>query len=124
MYNASGERDVLIIVSDQPFPSPEAVARRPGQLTKEDKQRLQKQGVPPDSKDELAIVKARHNLDKRKRIVGVKSERSLSRAEVMESIAYLLTSTQNDGGKMYLANCNTSSDLTMHLVHVTYIHAS
>ena len=36
-YGAGGGRDVLIIAPDLPLPHPEAVARRPGQLTEEDK---------------------------------------------------------------------------------------
>ena len=48
-YNAGGGRDVLIIAPDQPLHNPEAVARRPGQLTEEDKQTLLSQGVSPDT---------------------------------------------------------------------------
>lgn len=103
---AGGGKDVLIIFSDLPLPDTEAVARRSGQLTKVDKQRLQNQDVPPDCKDELAIAMERYNLDKECRIVGVRSGKSLSRVEVMNTIAHLLTTRQNDGGKMYLANCH------------------
>ena len=74
------------------------MARRPGQLTEEDKIELQSQGVPPDCHDELAIIKARIELDKRHKIVGVKSGQSLSREEVIESTGHLLNITQNDGG--------------------------
>ena len=99
-YNsAGGGRDVLIIVSDPPLPYPEAVARKSGELTKEDQQRLQNQGMPPDCQDELAIAKERCKLDKTCRVVGVKSGNSLSREEVIKSIRQLLTTTQNDGGK-------------------------
>lgn len=100
-YGAGGGRDVLIIVSDLPLSDSEAVARRPGQLTKEDKQSLQNQGVSPDCQDELTIVKERHDLDKRFRIVGVKLGQPLSRGEVIKSISNLLTTTQNDGGKVF-----------------------
>ena len=100
MYAAGGGRDVLIVAPDLSLPHPEAVVRRPGQLTEKDKQTLQKQGVPPDScQDEVLIVRARHDLDKKQKIVEVKSGQSLSREEVMKSIAHLLTITQNDGGK-------------------------
>ena len=87
-------------MSDKLPSNPEAVTRRPGQLTEEDKQRLQNQGVPPDCKDDLAIAMERCKLDKRCRIVGIKSGKALSQVEVMKSIAHLLTSTRNDGGKM------------------------
>ena len=39
-YGTGGGRDVLIIAPDLFFPYPEAVARRPGQLTEEDKLKL------------------------------------------------------------------------------------
>ena len=81
------------------LPESEAVARRPGQLTEEDKQKLQSQGVPFDCNDELAIIKERYKLDKSCKIVGVESKQSLSRDEVIQSIAHLLTTTQNDEGK-------------------------
>ena len=98
-YQAFGGRDVLIIAPDLPLPHPEAVARRPGQLTEKDKLKLQSQGVSPDCHDELDIVEARHKLEKRHIITGVKSGQSLSREDVFENIAHLLTTTQNDGGK-------------------------
>ena len=100
-YGAGGgSRDVLILAPDLSLPHPEAVPRRPGQLTQEDKVKLQSQGLPPDScHNELDIVKARYELDKRRKIIKVKSGRSLSREEVVENIAHLLNTTQNDGGK-------------------------
>ena len=97
IYGLHGSRDFLIIAPDLPLHNPEAVARRPGQLTEEDRQTLLSQGVSPQGQDELAIVKARYNLRKDLRIVGVKSGK-LSREEVMESIGQLLTTTKNDGG--------------------------
>ena len=100
MYAAGGGRDVLIVAPDPSLTHPEAVARRPGQLTEKDKQTLQRQGVPPDScQNEVLIIKARHDLDKKQKIVEVKSGQSLSREEVMKSIAHLLITTENDGGK-------------------------
>ena len=57
-YQASGGRDVLIIAPDLSLPHAEAVPRRPGQLTQEDKIKLLSQGLPPDScHDEWAIIK-------------------------------------------------------------------
>ena len=77
------------------------MARRPGQLTEEDKQTLLSQGVSPEGQDDLAIVRARCERYKSFRIVGVKSGQ-LSREEVMESIRHLLTTTKNDGGMSLL----------------------
>ena len=100
-YNALGGRDVLILAPDLSLPHPEVVARGPGQLTEEDKLNLQSQEVPPDCQDELDIVKARYELALGCKIVEVRSGQSLSRENVMESIAHLLCSTQNEGGKYY-----------------------
>ena len=76
------------------------MARRPGQLTEEDKLKLQSQGLPPHScHDELAIIKARYELDKECKVIGIKSGQSLSQEVVLESVAHLLNTTKNDGGK-------------------------
>ena len=98
-YNAVGRRDILILAPDLSLLHPEAVARRPGQLTKEDKLKLQSQGLPTDCQDEVPIIRARRDLDKRHKIVKVKSGKSMSREEVTENIEHLLNTTQNDGGK-------------------------
>ena len=74
------------------------MARRPGQLTKEDKQKLLRQGVTGDYQDELDIVRARWELDKECKIVEVKSGHSMSREEVSKSITHLFNTTKNDGG--------------------------
>ena len=99
-YGIGGDRDVLLIASDLPHHQSEAVARRPGQLTEEDKQKLLNQGVSPYGQDEAAIVKARYELDRGCKIVGVMSGQ-LSREEVLKSIRHSLTTTQNDGGKIH-----------------------
>ena len=75
------------------------MARRPGQLTEEDRLNLQSQGLPPDCHDELAIIKARYELALGCKIIEVKSGQSLSQEVIVESIANLLNTTQNDGGK-------------------------
>ena len=98
-YNAIGGRDVLILAPDLSFPHPEAVVRRPGQLTEGDKLKLQNQGLPPGCRNELDIIKARYKLVKACELFEVKSGESLSRKEVLENIAHLLNTTQNDGGK-------------------------
>ena len=99
-YSAIGSRDVLILAPDLSLPHPEAVPRRPGQLTQEDKIKLLRQGVPPNScKNEANTIKARYELDKRDKMIEVKSGKSLSQKEVLENIAHHLNTTQNDGGK-------------------------
>ena len=97
-YQVRGGRDVLIISGDLPPHQPEAVARRPGQLTEEDKQKLLRQGVTGDYQDEVDIVRARWELDKKSKIVDIKSGHSLSCEEVSKSITHLLNTTKNNGG--------------------------
>ena len=74
------------------------MARRPGQLIEDDKLKLQSQGLPPDCQDELNIIQARYEVDK-EYTFKVKSTYSQSQKEVLENIAHLLDTTQNDGGK-------------------------
>ena len=98
-YAVGGGRDVLIVAPGLSLPHLEAVARRPGQLTEEDKLKLQSQELPFESQNEQDIIKARYELDKECNVIEVRSGESLSREEVMENIAHLLNTTQNDGGK-------------------------
>ena len=98
-YNALGGRDVLIIVPHLSLPHPEAVARRPGQLTEEDKLKLQSQELPPNCHKELDIIKAKYEMALGCKTVEVKSGHLLSRVNVLESILHLLNTTWNDGGK-------------------------
>ena len=105
MYAVGGGRDVLIIAPDLSLPHPKAVARRPGQLTQKDKLKLLSQGVSPECQDEVAIVRARHELDKNQKIIGVKSRKPLSQKEILKSIEDLLLTTKNDGGKCILYLC-------------------
>lgn len=99
-YSIGGERDVLIIAADQTSSHPEAVARKPGKLTEEDKQTLQSQGVHPDCQDELAILKSRYQLDKKKNLVEILSKASLNWEEVMKRMEYFLSTTKKDGGRI------------------------
>ena len=74
-YGMGGDRDVLILAPDLSLSHSEAVARRPAQLTEEDKLELQKQGLPSDSyHNELTIPQAQYELDKQCRIVGIQSQ--------------------------------------------------
>jgi hypothetical protein len=101
-YSAAGKRDVLILAPDLSLPRPEAVARRPGQLTQKDKLKLLRQGVFSESHNELEIMKARYRLDKDCSIVEVKSGRSISYKNVLRSIEHVLNTTENDGGKFLI----------------------
>ena len=94
---------MLIIFSDVPLPHPEAVPRREGSLTKEDRGKLQSENVPRELEDEVAIVRKRYELDKAKKVFNVlesKPGKLLSRSEAFGVVAALMNNTENDGGMM------------------------
>ena len=99
-YGVGGRGDVLIISADLPRHQPEAVARRPGQLTEEDKQKLLSQGVTSDCQSEVDIVRARCELHKDCRMVDVLSGKLLTREDVLKRITHHLNATKNDGGML------------------------
>ena len=98
-YSTGHGIDILIIAPEltPTHSNSEVVARRSGQLTPEDKQKLLSQGVRENQSD-LAIIKAKHELDKRIKMVEVKCGKLLSREEVIKSIRMLLSSTKKDEG--------------------------
>ena len=63
-YGASGNRDVLIILSEEPLDHPDVVESRPAiQLTEEVRGKLEHQGIPREEQcDDLTIVKARYDV--------------------------------------------------------------
>ena len=99
VYSVGGGRDVLIISADLPPHQPEAVARRPGQLTEEDKQKLLSQGMTSDCQSEVDIVRARCELDKECRVFDIVSGKSLT-LQVLKKIDHLLNITMKDGSKL------------------------
>ena len=77
------------------------MARRSGQLTEEDKQKLKSQGVTSDDLDEVSIIKGGYECDKRRTLFQVlksEPEKQLSQEQVVKSITKLFQSTKNDGG--------------------------
>lgn len=95
-HSVGGGRDVLIICN-LPFNYSEAVPRQSFELTAEYTSALQNQGVPTDCRNELDIVKARFGLDKRYKVVAVKSGK-VFQGEIMDCIRHILATTKNDGG--------------------------
>ena len=114
-YGASGERDVLFIVSDSPSRNPDVVPRRSrGELTDDERRKLEHQGVSRDSHhDDLSIMKARYGLDPECQIVGVESGdsgRELTCEDVKKQIASLMNNTDKEGGALFLTfNCERKS---------------
>ena len=106
-YGASGERDVLFIVSDSPSRNPDVVPRiSRGELTDDERRKLENQGVPRNCHhDDLSIIKARYGLHSRSKIVGVESGdsgRELTRDDVKKQIESLMNNTDKAGGELYI----------------------
>ncbi len=100
-YGAMGTREVLLITSNPTTQDDDVVPRRPGgELTDDDRQRLEHQGVPRDSHhDDLSIMKARFSLDKDISIAEVlRDDGSLSCEQVTKKITQLLNNTDTSGG--------------------------
>ena len=107
-YGAVGNRDVLIIVSEDPLDHldvylpverPDVVERRPAiQLTEEVRRKLEHQGILREEQcDDLTIVKARYGLHKETTLYGVKSCKE--KVSVCKEIASLMNNTGGEGGK-------------------------
>jgi hypothetical protein len=108
-YGAAGPRDVLLIVSEggdeSPLPShPDVVRRRPAiELTEEVRGKLENQGIPRQHQhDELAIIRARYELDKNRVFHGVEMTQPggerLTRERVLKQIAILMNNHDNSRG--------------------------
>ncbi len=102
-YGASGKAEVLLITSNPTTQDDDVIPRRPGgELTDDDRQKLEHQGVTRDSHhDDLSIMKARFILDKDKSIAEVlRYDGSLSCEQVTKKIALLLNNTDTCGGEL------------------------
>ena len=103
-YGTVGNRDVLIIVSEDGLPESDVVRRRPAiELTEEEREKLENQGIPrEDQCDDLSIVKARHGLDKCRTLIGVEigqpGGEGPTRESVFKHIATLMNNHDSNGG--------------------------
>ena len=105
-YQAGGDSNVLIIVSED-VQGPDVVPRKAAiELTEGCRKMLESQGItrPEDQSDDLAIAKARYNLDKMYTITGVESGTSrgrLTREKVLQRIKTLMTTSSDKAGGDY-----------------------
>ena len=72
-YAVGGGRDVLIVAPGLSLPHLEAVARRPGQLTEEDKLKLKSQELPFESQNEQDIIKLKLDMNWIRSVMQLKS---------------------------------------------------
>ena len=121
-YGAYGKRHVLIICSEVGLRGPgclEAVPRRSGRLTEEDKEKLRSEKVCLDPRDdETAIVRKRYVLDTKKfifKILQSGEEHIFSRQDAYDIIAALMNNTEHDGG-VWLYNTDNIS----YFIYMTY----
>ena len=106
-YSAVGCRDVLLVASYGPFPvaNPAVIPRCEVRVAERDCRKLRNQGLelPVDSyQDDLAIVRARIELDDTLELVGEEisePENLLSKDHVVQRIENVLRATRKAGGK-------------------------
>ncbi len=103
-FGAMGTSEVLLITSNPTTQDDDVIPRRPGgELTDDDRQGLEHQGVPRECHhDDLSIMKARFSLDKDKTIAEVLRDDGspLTCEQVTKKITQLLNNTDTSGGKL------------------------
>ncbi len=105
-YGVVGKRHVMIIASDLPINHPESVEKRPAiELTEGVRTLLERQGVSrSEQTDDISIIKARYNLDRRKTVGGIERstvEERLKKLEVIEKITKVLHESKEGAGGNY-----------------------
>lgn len=104
LYGAYGTRDILIISQEDTLQEgQDVVSRQTVMLTKEDEKKLDRLGLPPDSKhDDATIMAARIALDSEYTLVSTERSRpgqALTKDYILEMIRTTMKSTSKDGCK-------------------------
>ena len=105
-YGVNGNRNVLIIMSEDSMNHPDVVERRPAtDLTEETRRKLENQGIPREEQnDDLTIVKARYGLDKERSIYGVEVSNlgtdKPTKEMVLKQIRVIMNNLTDEGGKL------------------------
>ncbi len=104
---ASGEReDFLLVSTDEAAPdgNPDVIPLQgAGELTEEDRRKLDSQGVPPDCRDDVNIVRARISLDPEYQLSREEvstTGRELSRGYVLRQLEEFLNSVKKPAGNL------------------------
>ncbi len=100
-YGAYGPREVLIIASNETaLLGWDAVSRKTGHLTEEDRERVASESLPREClEDEVALIRARYERDSaRYWHVSVVQDGRLMQKEAMEKIRNLFEQTSMPGG--------------------------
>ena len=102
-YGATCETEALLISQDDSLQVGDAVPRRSCELTEDDKQKLERLNISPDSQyDDASIMAARYALDKR--FTNIRVERSkhgsqLSKSRVLQMIRNAMKTSTKPRGK-------------------------
>ncbi len=120
---AGGEREAFLLVSTgeaAPDGNPDVIPLQgAGELTEEDRRKLDSQGVPPDSRDDVSIVRARFNLDpdlELSREEVSMAGRELTRGYVIGQLEDFFNSVEKPGGIVLKAT------LYLHSPHLQHSH--
>ena len=98
-FAAHGARDVLILVSTASV-GDDVVARKDGELTQQDKQRLTSEGIPEGCwEDDAMIVEKRYLNDSTHKSVNVENCHQMKKQYVLEKITSLLNNTTMPTGE-------------------------
>ncbi len=102
---AGGEREDFLLVSTgdaAPDGNPDVIPLQgTGELTEEDRRKLDSQGVPPDCRDDVSIVRARISLDPEYQLSREEvstTGRELSRGYVLRQLEEFLNSVKKPAG--------------------------
>ena len=97
-YGSYGARDALILVSTA-SEGDDVVARKNGELTQQDKQRLASEGIREDYwEDDAIMMKERYLKDSKYKLVNVE-DCHMKKQYALEKIISLLNNTTMPGGE-------------------------
>jgi len=92
-YASAGAKDALILVSRVPEES-DVIARKNGELTQQDKQRLTSEGISEDYwEDDARITKERYLKDSSLKTVNVEDSHPMKKQYALEKIISLLNNS-------------------------------
>ena len=98
-YASYGARDVLILVSSAPEGG-DVIARKNGELTKQDKQRLTSEGIPEDHwEDDAMMMKERYLKDREYKLVNVEDCHQMKKQYVLDKMISFFNNTTMPGGE-------------------------
>ena len=103
LYGAFGTRDILVIAQDDTLQGPDIVPRCRFEMTENDKQQLQRLGIPLDNwQDDASIMVTRCSMDKEYTLLPTERSKPgipLSKEHILAKIKKHMKVTMKDGCK-------------------------